>query len=656
MIHVAMCLLLGVFVCAHPRPAMGQIDIWIDSGHGGKDPGALGFNGSAVPNEKQLNFAVATYFENDITGLGYYAYRIENYDTTFFEPQERRDIANGDAPNDQNLTASCRLLVSIHMNSSEDASDFGSETYYATIKYDAKKKSAYRADSTAAAQIHADFMTYADVAFLFCSEDRGIKPKNYTILSGTKAPALLFEVCFISNGCQWNNIITSGDQAFIADGIAAGVSQYLPILLESESETTTDAAVPAEPPSTWPAARVYVNSLQEGFDGATFPPTGWTTQTKGLGVPYAWHRTTDPLYVNVGAASALVGGESPAAVDEWLISPGVTLSAGDDAIRFSWSGSQVWSGALDASLNVREVGNPTWTPLWSISGDEPEADPFIYRERVVDLTAWIGMQMEFGFRVVGTNGADFAIDAVEIGDFDPTTAPSNDVCANASAISGTFGIQGVTCYAANNLDPYTGPPGSCVGSELDGPDVFFEIDAAWGDSLHASISADWDVGLYLVDDCLSPVCVAGGYPEDGRTDVIVDHRFAPGGTYYLVVDGVERSCGPYELTGEIVLSPTGVPDDDAASSLVLSVRPNPTSGDVAFFGTYPSSSNEAPVVEIHDVTGKRIVRVEGIPSSSSFSYEWDGRDQSGTRVASGLYFVRLRIAGKELTRKFVILR
>jgi N-acetylmuramoyl-L-alanine amidase len=477
---------LWLLLCslAGAQPAIAQIDIWIDSGHGGNDPGAPGFNGSALPNEKELNFAVAGYFENDITALGYYAYRIANYDTTYFPPAERRDIANGDASNDQNLTASCRLLVSIHMNSSTNASAFGSETYYATIKSDAKKKTAYRADSTAAAEIHADFMTYADVAFLFCSNDRGIKPKNYAILKGTKGQALLFELCFISNSCQWTNIITTGDQAFLADGIAAGVSQHLPILLQTE--TASEINMPNNtPPIVSRGQRTHVMSLQEGFDGTTFPPTGWTTQTTGLGVPYVWHRTTDPLYVGVGAASALVGGESPGAVDEWLISPGMTLSAGDNAIRFSWSGSQIWAGVLEASLNVREVGNMTWTPLWTLSTDEPVADPFIYRERVVDVTSWIGLEVEFGFRVVGTDGADFAIDAVEVGDFVPTTAPSNDVCASASTLSGTFSVQGVTCYAANDLDPYTSPPASCVGGNLDGPDIFFEIDAAWGDSLFA---------------------------------------------------------------------------------------------------------------------------------------------------------------------------
>ena len=43
--------LLGLLVAAGLQPpAMAQIDAWIDPGHGGKDPGAYGIDGSAMPN------------------------------------------------------------------------------------------------------------------------------------------------------------------------------------------------------------------------------------------------------------------------------------------------------------------------------------------------------------------------------------------------------------------------------------------------------------------------------------------------------------------------------------------------------------------------------------------------------------------------------
>lgn len=94
----------------------------------------------------------------------------------------------------------------------------------------------------------------------------------------------------------------------------------------------------------------------------------------------------------------------------------------------------------------------------------------------------------------------------------------------------------------------------------------------------------------------------------------------------------------------------------ATPALSLTAHPNPTSGPVTIFGSFPALENQAPVVEIYDVAGKRVTRWDGVANSSSFSFQWDGRDERGARVASGLYFARLRIAGEVVTRKFVVVR
>jgi hypothetical protein len=172
--------------------------------------------------------------------------------------------------------------------------------------------------------------------------------------------------------------------------------------------------------SAGPVARAPVATLAEGFEGATFPPPGWSTKSAGLPLPYAWHRTADPANIGTGSAAAFVGSESPGAIDEWLITPVVALGATDKAIKFSWSGSPQWSSVLDGSLNIREAGTTGWTLLWSIAGNESPADPFIHRERFVDLSAWAGMKVQFGFRVVGKNGASFGLDDVAVGDFAPS--------------------------------------------------------------------------------------------------------------------------------------------------------------------------------------------------------------------------------------------
>ena len=192
-------------------------------------------------------------------------------------------------------------------------------------------------------------------------------------------------------------------------------------------------------------------------------------------------------------------------------------------------------------------------------------------------------------------------------------------------------------------------------NQLGGPDVFFAISAAWGDTLHASVLADWNAGLYLVDGCLTPVCVAGEFSEDGRTQNVLTYRFAPGGTYYLVVDGPEGSCGPFTLSGQIVQSPTGV-QPGRTPYLRLTANPNPADGPVHLLGTFRSTPGVKTVLEIFDVGGRRLQRYEGRADTGEISFVWDHHDQSGHRVASGLYFARLRVGEESVVQKFVIVR
>ena len=161
--------------------------------------------------------------------------------------------------------------------------------------------------------------------------------------------------------------------------------------------------------------------------------------------------------------------------------------------------------------------------------------------------------MEIGFRVAGADGADFVLDDVLVGDYEPTAPAPNDVCANAPLLASFFDLDAITCYAMNDLDPFAPPPGSCVGNELGGPDLFYRIEAGAADTLRASVIADWGVGLYLINGCIAPACLTGGYAEDERTAAAIEYVFPAAGSYYLVVDGEEGSCGPFQLTGEVGL-------------------------------------------------------------------------------------------------------
>jgi hypothetical protein len=61
---------------------------------------------------------------------------------------------------------------------------------------------------------------------------------------------------------------------------------------------------------------------------------------------------------------------------------------------------------------------------------------------------------------------------------------------------------------------------------------------------------------------------------------------------------------------------------------------------------------------IYDVRGRLVrslVEAESLPAGEHLR-SWDGRDEGGAPLASGIYFARLRSGGHALTRKITLLR
>lgn len=84
-------------------------------------------------------------------------------------------------------------------------------------------------------------------------------------------------------------------------------------------------------------------------------------------------------------------------------------------------------------------------------------------------------------------------------------------------------------------------------------------------------------------------------------------------------------------------------------------RPNPFNPSTEINYYLPETGNVT--LEIFDVSGRRVrVLVSGIHSSGKYRAEWNGCDDSGSRVASGVYFYRLRAGKKVLTHKMVLMR
>ncbi len=113
---------------------------------------------------------------------------------------------------------------------------------------------------------------------------------------------------------------------------------------------------------------------------------------------------------------------------------------------------------------------------------------------------------------------------------------------------------------------------------------------------------------------------------------------------------------------EDLLSPVEQPQDGEAVITRMSFAapaPNPTSGPTLFSFELPVRAQVR--LDVYDVRGHRVRAVfkEEVPEGSH-TLNWDGRDDSGQSLASGLYFAQLKVRGpglnQEMSRKVNLLR
>jgi serine protease AprX len=102
------------------------------------------------------------------------------------------------------------------------------------------------------------------------------------------------------------------------------------------------------------------------------------------------------------------------------------------------------------------------------------------------------------------------------------------------------------------------------------------------------------------------------------------------------------------------------PASDARHSrpLELLVTPNPfsSSTNLVVTGLSRSLPGEGLSLRVFDVSGRLIRTLVNDMKAGSATVLWDGRNDSGDKVTSGVYFVRLFAKGESVTKKAVLLR
>jgi hypothetical protein len=204
----------------------------------------------------------------------------------------------------------------------------------------------------------------------------------------------------------------------------------------------------------------------EGFEGTTFPPTGWTRHNLDGGTNQ-WDRyTSTPIF---GTASAAVRWESSTLTnDDWLITHQFLVNSGD-MLKFWAKGSGTYFDSVQIYYSLTGGTPPTdYTHLVTY---RPIATAALYQ---VSLNALAGQNVYIGFRYYALDELRLYVDSVyvetpvaddagvtivgvpsvlEPGNFTPTATVKN-FGANTASFNVTMNIGSYTSTkAVSNLVP-----------------------------------------------------------------------------------------------------------------------------------------------------------------------------------------------------------
>ena len=138
----------------------------------------------------------------------------------------------------------------------------------------------------------------------------------------------------------------------------------------------------------------------------------------------------------------------------------------------------------------------------------------------------------------------------------------------------------------------------------------------------------------------------------------------PGGTHghvTLAGDVQELLVGGQEFWMDnvcVIAEPfSGTPEQAPARDLLSLAPAAPNPFNPATMLSWTLARDGQVTVDMFDARGRRVARLlDGPQVSGSHSLRWEGRDDRGRRLPSGVYFVRVRALGEMRTQKLVMLQ
>ena len=191
------------------------IKIFIDAGHGGRDPGAVRYG----LREKDANLDIALRLKNKLEANGFIVIMSRTGDE-YHSLNERVNMANA---------SQADLFLSIHNNASISPYANGTETYWCSNGVSGSSQFANFIQSNLLSQIGR--------------ANRGVKTANFRVIKYTNMPAALVECAFVSNSTEAELLKTEDFREKCATGLFNGINKFAQGIVKSTGGDSGDSRV-----------------------------------------------------------------------------------------------------------------------------------------------------------------------------------------------------------------------------------------------------------------------------------------------------------------------------------------------------------------------------------------------------------------------------
>ncbi len=188
-------------------PSLKGKTIFIDPGHGGSDPGAIGLGKTY---EKDITLSISLKLRDALVKKGA---KVVLSRTTDRDVHSRgaSDKDELQARVDGGAKAGADVFVSIHNNANSKREIGGLSTYYyAKTKYDQILASALQKSMVSSCGL----------------DDKGVRQADFYVTKRSKMPAVLLEVAFISNPKEEKLLKSNWFQNKMVASVVSGLEQY----------------------------------------------------------------------------------------------------------------------------------------------------------------------------------------------------------------------------------------------------------------------------------------------------------------------------------------------------------------------------------------------------------------------------------------------